>query len=384
MHPGAFVLGEAGRCYECGHEHSVGDRCVSFSFVEDYFDEIRAAHPAAAITDSVTPLCPRRAACSRLRRASARSARTIRRRGGNGRAVAFAAVTTASGNRAQAGPVSTRDEKRVVVAMRYIEENASEEIGLDRLAVVAGVSKFHFLRIFARVAQELRPIASSSTRGCGARRWRLQAAGAAFPRFPSTADSAISRRSTPGSRRRSAQARATGGAGGARPDDGERGQFALKSGSPARSSCSRAYSRLPRYSLPGEGGPSSCLSPAFPRPVRGSPSCPPRRPSRPNFSKPPASRRPGRSRRRASVARARRRARRRSVLFETGYGPSGLPHIGTFGEVARTTMVRRAFRIDRPDPDPPARLLRRHGRPAQGAGQHPQQGDGRASISASR
>ena len=31
------------------------------------------------------------------------------------------------------------------------------------------------------------------------------------------------------------------------------------------------------------------------------------------------------------------------VLFETGYGPSGLPHIGTFGEVARTTYVRRAF-----------------------------------------
>ncbi|MEZ5778924.1 MAG: lysine--tRNA ligase [Paracoccaceae bacterium] len=33
------------------------------------------------------------------------------------------------------------------------------------------------------------------------------------------------------------------------------------------------------------------------------------------------------------------------VLFETGYGPSGLPHIGTFGEVQRTTMVRRAFEI---------------------------------------
>ncbi len=32
-----------------------------------------------------------------------------------------------------------------------------------------------------------------------------------------------------------------------------------------------------------------------------------------------------------------------SVLFETGYGPSGLPHIGTFQEVARTTMVRHAF-----------------------------------------
>ncbi|MGB5950185.1 MAG: lysine--tRNA ligase [Parvibaculum sp.] len=33
----------------------------------------------------------------------------------------------------------------------------------------------------------------------------------------------------------------------------------------------------------------------------------------------------------------------RTILFETGYGPSGLPHIGTFGEVARTTMVRKAF-----------------------------------------
>ncbi len=31
------------------------------------------------------------------------------------------------------------------------------------------------------------------------------------------------------------------------------------------------------------------------------------------------------------------------ILFETGYGPSGLPHIGTFNEVLRTTMVRRAF-----------------------------------------
>ena len=34
-----------------------------------------------------------------------------------------------------------------------------------------------------------------------------------------------------------------------------------------------------------------------------------------------------------------------TVIFETGYGPSGLPHIGTFGEVARTSMVRHAFRV---------------------------------------
>jgi lysyl-tRNA synthetase class 1 len=38
-------------------------------------------------------------------------------------------------------------------------------------------------------------------------------------------------------------------------------------------------------------------------------------------------------------------SRNAEVLFETGYGPSGLPHIGTFGEVARTAMVRHAFRV---------------------------------------
>jgi lysyl-tRNA synthetase class 1 len=50
------------------------------------------------------------------------------------------------------------------------------------------------------------------------------------------------------------------------------------------------------------------------------------------------------------------RTGQREVLFETGYGPSGLPHIGTFGEVARTTMVRTAFRLLTRD-EIPTRLL---------------------------
>jgi lysyl-tRNA synthetase, class I len=47
---------------------------------------------------------------------------------------------------------------------------------------------------------------------------------------------------------------------------------------------------------------------------------------------------------------------KQEALFETGYGPSGLPHIGTFGEVARTTMVRTAFRLLTRD-EIPTRLL---------------------------
>ncbi len=45
------------------------------------------------------------------------------------------------------------------------------------------------------------------------------------------------------------------------------------------------------------------------------------------------------------VSRWERKGSTGEILFETGYGPSGLPHIGTFGEVARTAMVRHAFRV---------------------------------------
>ena len=48
---------------------------------------------------------------------------------------------------------------------------------------------------------------------------------------------------------------------------------------------------------------------------------------------------------RALLARVEAGPAKDRVLFETGYGPSGLPHLGTFGEVLRTTMVRRAFEL---------------------------------------
>jgi len=56
------------------------------------------------------------------------------------------------------------------------------------------------------------------------------------------------------------------------------------------------------------------------------------------------------------VTRAASKGADAEVLFETGYGPSGLPHIGTFGEVARTSMVRHAFRLLTED-EVPTRLV---------------------------
>ncbi|MEX0696791.1 MAG: lysine--tRNA ligase [Dongiaceae bacterium] len=56
------------------------------------------------------------------------------------------------------------------------------------------------------------------------------------------------------------------------------------------------------------------------------------------------------------VERMARQGGSKEIIFETGYGPSGLPHIGTFGEVARTTMVRTAFRLITED-TVPTRLI---------------------------
>lgn len=56
------------------------------------------------------------------------------------------------------------------------------------------------------------------------------------------------------------------------------------------------------------------------------------------------------------VARYKKTGFPEQVLFQTGYGPSGLPHIGTFGEVSRTSMVMHAFRV-LTDNEVPSRLL---------------------------
>ena len=45
--PGAMVLGNKGHCFECGHEHAIGDRCLAFHFTPEYWEEIVAAVPGA-------------------------------------------------------------------------------------------------------------------------------------------------------------------------------------------------------------------------------------------------------------------------------------------------------------------------------------------------
>lgn len=153
MHPGSILLGAPGRCYECGHDHGRGDRCVAFAFRPDYFAEIahdatgdsRFEFAAAAIPASLR-LAPLAARMEALADATALATEEAAVR------LSHAVARIAAGAGPARARANMRDERRVADALRFIELHADEPLDLDRLASVAGLSKFHFLRSFARVA----------------------------------------------------------------------------------------------------------------------------------------------------------------------------------------------------------------------------------------
>src|SRR5262245_12939527 len=56
--PGAVLLGDEGSCFECGHEHTAGDRCLAFHFAPDHLEAIVAAVPGARRMAFVVPRLP--------------------------------------------------------------------------------------------------------------------------------------------------------------------------------------------------------------------------------------------------------------------------------------------------------------------------------------
>jgi AraC family transcriptional regulator len=58
MHPGSLLLGNFGKCFECGHDHSAGDRCISFHFDPQYFAEIAATTAGSSRYTFPTAMMP--------------------------------------------------------------------------------------------------------------------------------------------------------------------------------------------------------------------------------------------------------------------------------------------------------------------------------------
>lgn len=149
------MLGNVGHCFECGHEHGIGDRCLSFHLTPDYLEAIVAESGARRAAFSVPNLPPMPSFAPLLAMAEA-----ARDEGDAGlfeelTIALVGAVATALGNAARRTRAPTRqDERRVTDALRLIEVRAEDlEPGLSmtELADEVGMSPFHFLRMFRQV-----------------------------------------------------------------------------------------------------------------------------------------------------------------------------------------------------------------------------------------
>jgi AraC family transcriptional regulator len=147
MSPGALLLGNPGQCYECGHEHVTGDRCLAFYYSPDFFEraQLKSAFPVHRIPP-ISPLTPLIV-----------KARIGVREPDNDlfEELAFGLAEVVGNvlewNREAGRAPTAADERRVSAALRFIESNLAETLPLDLLASNSKMSEFHFLRVFKQV-----------------------------------------------------------------------------------------------------------------------------------------------------------------------------------------------------------------------------------------
>lgn len=157
LSPGALMLGNAGACFECGHEHGVGDRCIAFHYEPEVFEEIAAsaagssrfAFPVAMLPAAPTLLRPLTVAeAAAMTDPSQRDTAPMEE---IAIAVAERVVETVAGTRTTIVAPSARDVRRISAVVRHIERHADTTVSLDALAELACMSKYHFLRTFRRL-----------------------------------------------------------------------------------------------------------------------------------------------------------------------------------------------------------------------------------------
>jgi AraC family transcriptional regulator len=152
--PGGILLGNAGACFECEHEHGRGDRCLAFSFAPDALEAVVAAVPGARRTTFALPHLPALPDLMPLLAAAeaARDAEDAAELEQLALRLAGAVAATLADAKRPARAPSRRDEGRISEALRHIETAADEPLALADLARGAGMSPFHFLRTFRQVA----------------------------------------------------------------------------------------------------------------------------------------------------------------------------------------------------------------------------------------
>ncbi|HVQ15343.1 MAG TPA: AraC family transcriptional regulator [Vicinamibacterales bacterium] len=154
MTPGALMLGNRGHCFECSHEHGEGDRCVSFWYEPEYFEQLsvdagmrrvdggfRAAHlPALRELSWLAAHTGAGATAS-----STVSWEEI------GVQLATSALRLGGGDSWIPRTTPSNAEARVTKTVRTIDRHPDASLTLDMLAREAGLSRYHFLRTFEQL-----------------------------------------------------------------------------------------------------------------------------------------------------------------------------------------------------------------------------------------
>ena len=146
---GSVLVGFPGDEYVCTHDHHVcGDECLSFFLEPELVETIGDRREAWRV--GAAPPLPELMVLGELAQAAA-DGRSDIGLDEVGHLFASRFVETVSGRPRKPVAVTARDRRRAVEAAHWIAANSHQEINLDATANQAGISPFHFLRLFANV-----------------------------------------------------------------------------------------------------------------------------------------------------------------------------------------------------------------------------------------
>src|SRR5215510_8158381 len=145
---GSILVGHPGDEYTCTHDHAYADECLSFHLTPALAEAI-GDQPGVWLTGGVPPL-PELIVLGELAQASAEGQSDV---GLDevGMWLTARVVDVVSGTERRCTPAPARDRRRAVEAALWIDAHSHETIDLEAAASEAGLSPFHFLRIFASV-----------------------------------------------------------------------------------------------------------------------------------------------------------------------------------------------------------------------------------------
>ncbi|KZD02840.1 hypothetical protein AUP43_13465 [Oceanibaculum pacificum] len=147
MAAGSLMLGNAGACYRCSHEHGVGDRCIAFHFAPDFMEEMARDLPGLRRRDFPLHRLPPVPALAPL---VASAGRALERPGDmEGLALRMAGAALRLSRTDAPIPLESRGLARIADAVALIEARYAEPLSVAEIAREVGLSRYHFLRLFA-------------------------------------------------------------------------------------------------------------------------------------------------------------------------------------------------------------------------------------------